>query len=1363
MFKKITLLTMLLMLSVGAFAQRKAIPQMWDKPEPVASALAEGDRYYLYNVAAEGFYTGANDWETRASFNATDGYCVNVVKALNADETWDGKSYQITYTIKTGGDAGKEGTMKILGYESIWIDEVLGGTDDQYIIFEAQGDNDYRIGLSPLNTTYTDEGVYLGIKKGQHNDTRLYFLDTEVEDYTDYEPNIRWRLVSESGFEAYVEALQAYKAAKQLHDALVYAEATFPDLDITDETAVFSNIGTDAGKYMDALESLTNKMVTRADVDHPADLTFLILADGTVNLDYANDNNDQWEGDAPGFQSCQGAEFYSMNYDAHRTIPHSVGQGFYQISVDAFYRSGWANDDANEWEKLQNGEEAAQNAMLYATSSAGTSTAPLPLAHDGVTNAVIGDDRSTTTFGYIPNNMWTASLYFNQGLYKHPATVMVYAEDEEAFTFGVKKEIWRDADWTFLHGWHIAYLGDRDDAAQQLRDQHLAAYPDYVEMQANGDLQYYSPDLFETYSQAYNALKEATNKEDIMAAIPDFDTQAELMKANVDAYAAFVQKMTDAENFYIEHEASFVGEGMELLGTYVFDEEEPSTELPYPNGTGLYIMNNGTLSTADIITETEYLQTLIDDAMKGGMADGTDCTELIKNPHFTEEGIWSKQGFPEWPLGPDSYKLAQGFSILFDTWQELTGLQDGLYEVNINGLFRPANYGSVDYGNEPQAFLYMNGFKKHLNTIESGATATNENGHSYNIVDVGYVPNTVDEAAASFAAGNYPLTLYGLVTDGTMKIGVRNDLRYEGCWAVWSDFHLTFRAKNPEVLAEVIDMTIPDAQDILGNHFGVSESNALDQAIITAQDTEGEARYDAMVTLKNAMDAAQECIDTYKKLSDALSNLQTAINETPTSSHLEEANSLLADAQDAYNNGTYDNAEAQDMIAQLGEMVATVRFGDNTEEEVDMSDLIVNRNFDPKRGSKDTQTIEGWTTSPMNGYKEYSVSYNKAIIDLKQTITVPKKGKYRVTVHTYYRAGYYNEEIQHIANGEDTHLTTLYAQTPDKKFETPVMNLVEDAQTETYDVNCYDYGDGRHAPDGTKPTVAWFAQGRYLNELEFTVGEDNTSVTIGLKKDEIIQNDYEVVGEWNLYYLGEEKEVREDYSSLIVNNKFDPKRGNKAETRIDGWVTTALNGYKEWTCSYNKTAFHLYQDITVPKGNYELTVHTYYRAGYYDEEIQHIANGEDTHLTTLYAETPEKRYETLVMNLVEDAQTETYGVNCYDYGDGRHAPDGTTPTAAWFAQGRYLNKLNFTAHEDNCKVRIGLKKDETFQNDYEVVGEWNLYFLGTSTGIDDITAADANVKPVEFYSLSGARLNAPQRGINLIKMSDGTVRKVFVK
>lgn len=49
---------------------------------------------------------------------------------------------------------------------------------------------------------------------------------------------------------------------------------------------------------------------------------------------------------------------------------------------------------------------------------------------------------------------------------------------------------------------------------------------------------------------------------------------------------------------------------------------------------------------------------------------------------------------------------------------------------------------------------------------------------------------------------------------------------------------------------------------------------------------------------------------------------------------------------------------------------------------------------------------------------------------------------------------------------------------------------------------------------------------------------------------------------------------------------------------------------------------------------------------------------------------------------------------------------------------------------------------------------------GEETAVEEIaTAASAK----EYFSVNGAKLSAPQKGINLVKMSDGSIKKVFVK
>ena len=359
--------------------------------------------------------------------------------------------------------------------------------------------------------------------------------------------------------------------------------------------------------------------------------------------------------------------------------------------------------------------------------------------------------------------------------------------------------------------------------------------------------------------------------------------------------------------------------------------------------------------------------------------------------------------------------------------------------------------------------------------------------------------------------------------------------------------------------------------------------------------------------------------------------------------------------------------------------------------------------------------------------------------------------------------------------GKETHLTTLYAETSEAKFTKPVMNLTEGASDVAVpDVNVYTLSNGKYAPDGTTPTAAYFAAGYYLNELEFTVPADG-EVTIGLSKKEVIANDYEVVGEWKLWYMGDPDEQLKatDVSTLIVNNNFDPAKGDKNEGKIEGWVTTAMNGYKEYTVSYNRAAFELNQTLNgLPEGTYKVTVHTYYRAGYWNEEEALMNEGKETHLTTLYAETANKKYSKPVMNLTEGATAEQLSPSnkFYTLSNGLYAPDGTTGTAEYFKAGAYLNELPFYVGNDGT-VTIGLSKKEVIANDYEVVGEWKLYYYGAGDKVAEI-GGDTAIKAIEWnagnnvagiYNTSGARLAAPQRGINIIRTTEGKTIKVLVK
>ena len=57
------------------------------------------------------------------------------------------------------------------------------------------------------------------------------------------------------------------------------------------------------------------------------------------------------------------------------------------------------------------------------------------------------------------------------------------------------------------------------------------------------------------------------------------------------------------------------------------------------------------------------------------------------------------------------------------------------------------------------------------------------------------------------------------------------------------------------------------------------------------------------------------------------------------------------------------------------------------------------------------------------------------------------------------------------------------------------------------------------------------------------------------------------------------------------------------------------------------------------------------------------------------------------------------------------------------------------------------------------------YIIDTKggAGVDEISAGAVDATPVAIYTLDGKRVNEMTKGINIIRMSDGTTRKVIRK
>ena len=1330
---RFTLLVTSLLMSVASFAQ-------WTKPAaPAVASMEVGKECYLYNKGADGFLVGGNDYGTRASVSPTLGHKVYIEKG-----TADG-SYYITNYVLTGWMADQIGYMFIDDWNGIWVDNTKDDkTNNQYTLEAAQTGGTYKIGLSPKNEKFNPTDypkAYLGIIPSM-NDTRIYMCDPDnsvgfkMEDcYLD------WYFVSPADYTTYSTAMKPYLAAVALGEsiaeadkvggvdaaALKAAKDAYANTSSTAETMEDLKTKLDAAIFQARLKAATEK--------NPVEVLSY--------LGIATDFND---GSDAGWTSSTGAS----NKQA------SNGNNAKDFSVTGNHYENWSGN-AFSIGKVSATATGLSTGVYHLNALAYTTTV-------GGTYLYAGDNQKLVTATQID--------------IEKPMDVYAIVDDGQ-LEIGLDVQL-KGTNWIGLDNVGLYYMGDSYAAWATLRDETLAAAPDYESMLAEGEAAC-QQSVYEAYQKAKTGMDNihalglegqpgfsvAAAKE----ALSTFNVAARAMDESVAAYDKYLTLYNEANEWM--NTTTSESDEVALLSDYLMDETAAAGEYN-KNGGALYILEKGLLDNTQIAAEAAYLEKILKDAMANAMSDGDDCTALLKNPKFAEKEGW--QGVTNanivWPTGnTEVYPVMQADNVACNIYQELSNLQNGLYEFSLQAAFRPGDAYNEDNEAVAQAYAYLNSYETKIPSgqIEDEVTI-----------------NEPADASTAFADGKFPVTIYGLVTDGTMKLGVTNKVRsIEGCRLWAGGASLIFRGKNAEVLAQVIAQTEPNAQALLSNYAGQPELDALSAAIAAAQGSDDA--YHSLVDLKKAMEDVETGTTLYANFAVALKTLSDAIENSTnaTASTLSDAKNLLSKAQAAYNSKSYNNAEVEQAISDLNAASVAVKMGGGSASEdnpEDYTSVIVNNNFDPERGDKNTSTIEGWTTTTLNGYKQNTASYNKNTFALSQALSGLPKGKYKVTVHAFYRAGSYEEEEANINNGVDTHLAKFYAATSVDTYEKAVMNLSEgglkNGEEVPEGVNTKTI-NGIVVPDGTTPSVAFYNAGYYLNELEFFVGEDGAA-TIGMHLDKTIgSNDYVVIGEWKLWYMGDPNAsaAEQDVTSLIVNNNFDPERGDKNTSTIEGWTTTTLNGYKQNTASYNKNTFALSQTLSgLPEGTYKVTVHAFYRAGSYEEEEANINNGVDTHLAKFYAATSEQTYEKAVMNLSEgglkNGEEVPEGVNTKTI-NGIVVPDGTTPSVAFYNAGYYLNELPFYVGTDGT-VTIGMHLDQTIgSNDYVVIGEWKLYYYGAGKNADILggdpdaieqIASDAvQGTPVAYYSLSGARLAAPQKGVNLVKYKNGKVRKVLVK
>ena len=693
------------------------------------------------------------------------------------------------------------------------------------------------------------------------------------------------------------------------------ATAGYPAVDFSEAKTAYDNTQSDAKTLAEAEAKIGELQdaydIAHATVDKPGDITSqLTNVDGSSATDWTR----TWLGDGragdfhlntwsvEGNNNADGtnmvvnfledwvAKGNTLSDQKFQRNPVKVAPGAYKITANIrVYNESGADD-------------YMKGAYLFGNVSRNSLFAN---EDEAQTNAVEGAKYNTY------NNMLN---YWKDGF----ETYAIVPKDG-TLTFGVMIEN-ANYNWVAAKNFRVYYMGDSYESLDYVRnnsDMFAQPFPEET---------FAMQQLLDDYNNAIPNYGKAQNAEELLDAVQKLVSLSESVQNNANAYKAYKDRVDGLKAGIENGEIDLDGPDADILFDYLDDlgeelgpDSETAVEYGFKNGYSAYIIANRLLKTEEITEELEFLNKLYDAAVRTSLKDGTDLTNLIVNPGFEEDLVdgkgkgWSldtsKGGtgsLTNWHGGDSNNFCAEAYEQNFDVYQEIEGVKDGIYEVSVQAFYRGGWPEAAwnNYKKDPEmkgdakvySEVYLNEFSTPIrNVMEitlddvsqftskdnySSFAVTGEGGETTNV----FVPNGMASASTSFSLEdpekNYTMSAYGLVTDGKIRLGIRRlttPPSNAGTWTLWDNFKLTYRAKNPELAAQVLDAKAKELNELLTT----SEENMTDPVIQNSvyaytesqkSDLSDAAKYEVLIETNDALVAAKENIlqvGAYKTANEA--------------------------------------------------------------------------------------------------------------------------------------------------------------------------------------------------------------------------------------------------------------------------------------------------------------------------------------------------------------------------------------------------------------------------------------------------------------------------------------------------------------
>lgn len=1099
-------------------------------PNPVQLKLDGTDTVAIKNILADQWLTNGNAYGTQTSLG-TSGLGFVIVPNKGDDGQPNG-----TYSF-CNDKSGKFGDFS----NKIFLNSFDENGGNSYVDYNNQGIEKTYWKVTPNGTTFRFQSneqpdTYAGYNPSDNG------LDGKGEPAVDGQFRPALAENSEYGLDWAAYPYTYFYRLEKLKDAI--NAANDEGLDVSAVEAIYNNPNAAYWQLKEAYRMINdirrNKAMADATAESPVNITEYApdancdaLTGWTHDCIYDKDGNVESGGHGTNWQTNSHAYTAPDGYQTEKFIERWVDGNSDPVTNTKVDGAGRLSDGVLS-QTLHKLPAGGYKVTCYAMATQQAKGDDFKV--EGV--SVFADTKST------PNSQTVATLAGVPQKYEF----LLDIKEGEDLTIGFKLDKCT-ANWVFVDNFQIEYCGpsfkamnlnDVKQAAETLesdlsgaKGKSCKAYKD----KANELISTVKEMTTDTDEAAINAMKQ--DLADITAKInKSFELYAELrqLSGTIDDFFADGPEGTEADELDELYNDCGNGQGVEdLLLNYPLNNEELTQ----------YI--------ADLKVKLEAAQ-------NASIKPGDDITRKIVNPSFD---TGTSEGWTGNVTVSKDYKNCEAYEKTFDLYQDITNIPDGVYELSVLAFQRVGTNevasAAHDNGTENiTAFIYANDLETPFTSPytygmkEPSGGAPADYKYNLNGEDV-YIPNSMKGMAAAIAENPkaYTVTVPMLVEGGTLRIGVRAKTRPSNThdWAIWDNFKLKYIGSKGEALNAVTTPLIAKAAGLLDSKMNADVRTQL-EAAKTALET--EATVPGIHTLSAAIEAANTSIEAYKPLQTAIENAQTRYDENEASSTTSDVakglyNAAKTTAENIYNNGTVADAEIPAAIKALNEGVTKYVIHDviadaSETKPADITKVIANSDFA-------TMNSTGWEVKDgsMGFQSNHSVQageFFNCTFNLQQTLVGLPAGMYRLTTQAFYRNGNANKDVSKELKYDVNENAYLYfsdkeipteegkkvaTELPESKQAIKTITAHKIAEDKWNDVGLSDNGglykmkDGMYIPDNMITAQAFFrsdAGSAYDSEpLNFNY-DGNSDFRIGLIKNVTVTNDWTIVKNFKLYYLG---------------------------------------------------------------------------------------------------------------------------------------------------------------------------------------------------------------------------------------------------